>query len=142
LGAPDLALLPGLGAGTFGALVALHLGWNLNCLFILDGDHKGKAERERYIHDFGIAADRVAIISEFLRDVSVIEHIVDAEAADVIKRELKLASSPTKNQIRRFFQERLAGDNCIMLSAGFESNAALLIEAIEARLHKLARRAG
>jgi ABC-type Na+ transport system ATPase subunit NatA len=42
----DLPLLPGLGAGTLGALVALHVGWNLNFLFLLDGDKQGKEDRQ------------------------------------------------------------------------------------------------
>jgi ABC-type phosphonate transport system ATPase subunit len=45
---PDLPLIPALGAGTFGALAGLHVGWNLKFLFVLDGDHQGDIERKRY----------------------------------------------------------------------------------------------
>src|SRR5690606_32326746 len=34
LGRSDLSLLPAIGAGTFGALAALHVGWNLKLLFM------------------------------------------------------------------------------------------------------------
>ena len=40
----DLPLLPASGAGTFGSLAALHAGWNLNFLFVLDGDRQGKSK--------------------------------------------------------------------------------------------------
>ena len=41
-----LYFLPGFGAGTLGALVALATGWNLNYLFVLDSDNAGDRERK------------------------------------------------------------------------------------------------
>jgi ABC-type Na+ transport system ATPase subunit NatA len=134
LGQADLALLPGLGAGTFGALVALHVGWNLNCLFILDADDRGKVERARYVEDYGIHVDRIATIDEFVGGISTIEDLVDQEASEIIRNELRLASGPTKRQMHRFFQERLASGSVKSLGAGFDSKARLLIDAITRRL--------
>ena len=57
LGLTDLPLLPGLGPGTFGALAALHVGWNLNFLFVLDSDRQGQLERNRYREEFGISLE-------------------------------------------------------------------------------------
>jgi hypothetical protein len=51
LAVDDLYFLPGLGAGTLGALVALSTSWNLRFLFVLDSDKAGKREKERYMKD-------------------------------------------------------------------------------------------
>lgn len=130
----DLPLLPGLGAGTFGALAALHVGWSLNFLFLLDGDRKGKSERDRYASEFGVGHNRLATIDELVPGVKVIEDLLDDKARSTIQSELGLTSSPTKNQIRRFFQERLASDNVSSLGAAFTRKSAKLLEALRARL--------
>lgn len=130
----DLPLLPGLGAGTFGALAALHVGWNLNFLFILDGDRQGKAELERYIAEYGIPRSRISTIDNFVTGVSVIEDLLDVEALETIQKELDLSKAPSKGQIHRFFQERLASDNINPLSTGFVSSATSMLKALKARL--------
>lgn len=130
----ELPLLPGLGAGTFGALAALHVGWNLKFLFVLDGDHQGQVEKSRYIKEFGIPADRVCTIDEFVSVASVIEDLLDDTALGKIQAELALNAKPTKNQIRRFFQERLASENIDELSPAFYERSKALLEAIENRL--------
>src|SRR5690606_16988163 len=111
LGIGNLPLIPGLGAGTFGALVALHLGWGLNTLFLLDGDRKGKVERDRYIAEYGLRQERVLTLDELEAGVSVIEDLLDDQAKQVVSAHLSLSSKPTKNQVRRFFQESLAQDH-------------------------------
>lgn len=134
LGIADLPLLPGLGAGTFGALAALHAGWNLNFLFVLDGDKQGKVERERYSSDFGIGPDHLATLDELIPGVKVIEDLLDDEARKIIQKSLALSGSPNKNQIRRFFQERLACENVHRLGAGFDKNAEVILSSLGARL--------
>ena len=134
LGVSNLPLLPGLGAGTFGALAALHVGWNLNFLFLLDGDKQGKSERDRYAENFGIALDRLATLDDLVSTISVIEDLLDDEARTIIQNELELSNSPNKNQIRRFFQERLASDNTEALGAAFEANAKAVLNEMQCRL--------
>jgi hypothetical protein len=133
-GRPELPLVPALGAGTFGALIALHVGWNLDFLFVLDGDAQGKLERERYIKEYCVPPAQIATIDEFVADVSVIEDLLDDDALKVVTDELKLAGKPTKAQIRRFFQERVASDKVDKLSTGFIAKATALLDALEARL--------
>jgi ABC-type Na+ transport system ATPase subunit NatA len=135
VGKTELPILPALGAGTFGALAALHAGWNLNFLFVLDGDRQGKAEKKRYQSEFGISEARLATIDELLPSVKVIEDLLDDKARDFIQSELKLPKHPTKAQIRRFFQERLASDKVDKVSAGFVKKAGALLTAIESRLN-------
>lgn len=130
----DIHLLPGLGAGTFGALAAIHVGWNLNFLFVLDGDAQGKKELPRYVEEYGIPRDRIFTIDELVAGVKVIEDLLDSEALQVIKAQLKLDMDPTKSQIRRFFQERLASEKLESLGNGFSSNSKLLIDALQKRL--------
>ena len=134
LGMSDLPLLPGLGAGTFGALAALHVGWNLNFLFLLDGDKKGKEERDRYAEDFGIDTSRLVALDELAPGLKVIEDLLDSEAKQIVQSTLGVSVTPNKNQIRRFFQERLASDNTQHLGAGFESAARAVLEQLRSRL--------
>ena len=133
IGKAELPLMPALGAGTFGALAALHVGWNLNFLFVLDGDKQGLAERERYCSEYGIPLIRLVTIGELLTGKKVIEDILDEDALNVIRQELQIATQPSKAQIRRFFQERLASDKVGKLSKGFISNAETLLNALETR---------
>jgi energy-coupling factor transporter ATP-binding protein EcfA2/5S rRNA maturation endonuclease (ribonuclease M5) len=133
-GRSDLPLLPGLGAGTFGALAALHVGWNLNFLFVLDGDEQGKTERARYVKEFGIPVDRIATIDEFVEVIKCIEDLLDNGALKLIQNALKLADMPTKGQIKRFFQERLASSQVDYLGAGFTAKAGILLDALKKRL--------
>jgi len=134
LGRAELPILPGLGAGTFGALAALHVGWNLKFLFLLDSDRQGTAERDRYITDFGIPAERVGNIGDFVEGVSAIEDLLDERALAAISIALSLGKVPSKGQIRRFFQERLASDNIETLSDGFKGRVEALLDGLEARL--------
>jgi ABC-type Na+ transport system ATPase subunit NatA len=130
----DLPLLPGLGAGTFGALAALHVGWNLNFLFLLDGDKKGKEERDRYVEDLGMDPSRLATLDELAPGLKVIEDLLDSEAKQIVQSTLGLSVTPNKNQIRRFFQERLASDNTKYLGDGFESAARTVLNELKSRL--------
>lgn len=134
LSLPDLPLLPGLGAGTFGALAALHVGWNLNFLFLLDGDKQGKIERDRYREDFGISAIRLVTLDELLPELTVIEDILDTATRGIIQSTLNLEKHPTKGQIRRFFQERLASGQTDKLSEGFSEKTKQVLHALETRL--------
>ena len=136
IGMTDLPLLPGLGAGTFGALAALHVGWNLNFLFMLDGDDKGRFERDRYTAEYGIPIDRIATIDQLVPGVKCIEDLLDKDAVDFIQSELQLTKPPSKNHIRRFFQERLASGKINQLSQTFSSNSRSLLEALKMRLEQ------
>ena len=130
----DLPLLPGLGAGTFGALAALHVGWNLKFLFLLDGDKQGILERNRYSQEFGIATNRIVTLDEIDINVKVIEDLLDGEAKKMVQQALGLSALPNKNQIRRFFQERLASDHIQPLGSGFEIAARVVLDGLRSRL--------
>jgi hypothetical protein len=134
LGTTDLPLLPGLGAGTFGALAALHAGWNLNFLFLLDGDGQGIKERDRYAKEFGIALNRLVTLDEVVAGTKVIEDLLDDQAKKAIQKALGLGEKPGKAHIRRFFQERLASDKTEPLGPGFEARAKAALEGLRSRL--------
>ncbi len=130
----ELPLLPALGAGTFGALAALHIGWNLRFLFVLDGDGQGQEERDRYVKEFGIPISQIFTLSDLVPTVTVIEDMLDSEALSFIQKELGLPKAPSKSQIKRFFQERLAADKVEALSSGFVMNGKAVLSALKARL--------
>ncbi|MFF0919068.1 ATP-dependent endonuclease [Rhizobium leguminosarum] len=132
---PDLPIVPGLGAGTLGSLVALHVGWNLNMLFVLDSDKKGRDERQKYVDEYGLRIDRSLILSELLPEISVIEDLVDGQAKSIIATHIQIDSQPSKQQLRRFFQERLAADEVIHLGDIFGERSKLLMERLQDRLH-------
>jgi hypothetical protein len=134
-GKPDLPLLPALGEGTFGALMALHVGWSLNFLFVLDGDKKGKAERDRYIAEYGISPERITTIDQLASGIQEIEDLLDQSALELIQKGLQLSGKPSKNQIRRFFQEHLASDKLDNLGPGFVRRASSLLGPLEAKLN-------
>jgi hypothetical protein len=133
-GKGGLPLLPCVGAGTFGALVSLHLGWSLKCLFLLDGDKQGKIEQARYTRECAIPPDRIITLDSLISGIEVIEDLVDKEAKSLIQQELSLAADPTKNQLRRFFQERLASNNVKDLGKGFMKKSIELLSALEQKL--------
>jgi len=110
------------------------VSWNLNFLFVLDSDKQGKIERDRYHEEFGIPLERLLTLNELVSGVTVIEDLLDNEARLVLKKTLKLTTSPSKGQIRRFFQEQLASDQTQPLSAVFAEKAKTLIDALRLRL--------
>jgi ABC-type Mn2+/Zn2+ transport system ATPase subunit len=132
----ELPLMPGVGAGTFGALVGLNLGWGLDALFVLDGDKQGKLERERYIEQYGMPKDRLCLLSEFVSDIEKIEDLIDSDAHEIIRANLGVQGPLKKNHISRFFQERLAGEKILELGKGFEEKARELTGAIKDRLYR------
>lgn len=135
----DISLIPGLGAGTLSALAALHVGWNLQFLFLLDADTQGKIEKERYARDYGIPTKRLATLADIVSNLKVIEDLLDEEALKKIANNLndkdsKANCRPNKSQIRRFFQERLASDNVISLGDGFKRASSALIDGLASRV--------
>jgi ABC-type Na+ transport system ATPase subunit NatA len=130
----DIALLPALGAGTFGSLAALHVGWNLNFVFLVDADRQGLQEKRRYTSEFGISAEQVVTLAELCPEVAMIEDLLDEKASKAVAKMMGADGAATKDQIRRFFQERLASDNVDPLSSEFLRLAGLVIDGLEIRL--------
>jgi hypothetical protein len=95
---------------------------------------QGKAERNRYSADFGIAPERLLTIDEVVVGAKQVEDLLDQKALQIVQKELGLTKVPTKGQIKRFFQERLAGDQVQDLGPGFKSNARDLLSALKSRL--------
>lgn len=130
----ELPILPGLGAGTFGALIGLHLGWGLGMVALLDGDDKGKQEKDKYQREFGLPVNSILTLEDLVPVIKVIEDVLDVEAKSKISTELGLSTSPTKTQIRRFFQENLAQDDIPSLGKGFEQTMKTILDGLTHRL--------
>jgi hypothetical protein len=127
----DLPIIPALGAGTFGALVSLHIGWNLRMLFLLDGDQQGVSEQNRYIKEYGIQESQITTINKLVPGANDIEGLLDDEALKIISDELGFPDKPSKTQIRRFFQECLARDVIPSLGSDFEKNAITIFDELQ-----------
>lgn len=130
-------MIPGVGAGTFGALAALCTGWNLNTIFLLDADPAGLREKARYSRDYGLLSSRIVTLSELCADVIQIEDLLNEEALLLIKNELGLQSSPTKSQISRFFQECLASDRFVDMGSRFNQKAEVILASLALRLENV-----
>jgi ABC-type Na+ transport system ATPase subunit NatA len=136
----ELPLLPGLGAGTLGALAALSVGWNLNFLFVFDSDKAGDREKERHKEEFGIVEQRLLSIGDLSAGTKAIESLLDDEALAHISSAMSLTTKPTKNQIRRFFQERLASEAVESLGEGFAAQSAHVLNELQSRMTALTAR--
>ena len=130
-------LIPGMGSGTFGALIALSAGWGIKFLFLLDADHAGKTEKDRYALEFGAALSALITIDEFVDSGRAIESLLDDEAYAAIRKEGGLSAKATKKQVQQFFQEQLAKKAPIPLGSAFESRAKALLEGLEKKLVSL-----
>jgi predicted ATP-dependent endonuclease of OLD family len=123
-----VSLIPALGAGTFGALAGLHVGWNLRFVFLLDGDKEGVNQKKRYAAEYGIPFDLLMTLTEVEASLTDIEDLVDSQAMGIIKAQLQLDTKPTKSQMGRFFQENLAGNTIVDLGDGFRAVATILLD--------------
>lgn len=130
----ELPLLPGLGAGTFGALAALDVGWGKNFLYLLDGDSQGKKEKRRYVLEYGVRECRVLTLDELDTGLRVIEDLLGAKAREVIASRLKHDRDLSKSQISRFFQECLASGKVESLGDDFEARARKILSELKRRL--------
>lgn len=140
LGNKKLKIIPGLGAGTFGPLVALHVAWGMKMFFLFDGNGKGKKERERYISEFGLAEQHSACLDDLVTDVVVIEDLLDETALQIIAEELNLAKKlkprgkQDKRQILRFFQEALATNKIISLGDTFTTRSKEVMRCLQEKI--------
>ncbi|HET6586349.1 MAG TPA: AAA family ATPase, partial [Oleiagrimonas sp.] len=134
VGRAELPLMPAIGAGTFNALISLHLGWGVKMLVLLDGDRQGKQEQERYQREFGIDPGCTTTLDQLLPGCYEIENLLDETAKKSIRSELNLDTDPSKKQILRFFQESLARDDVIPLGDAFADRMRKIVGGIEDRL--------
>jgi hypothetical protein len=132
----SLPLIPGMGAGSFDALASIHVGWNLDFHFLLDGDKQGIEEKKRYATDYVIPESRLILLNELLSDVTTIEDLLDKEALQYVASEMSLPDEPNKGQIRRFFQERLASGGIKPISKSFSEKSKALLTALHLRMKK------
>ena len=136
-GEGKLHLIPGLGVGTLGALIGMSVGWGLKMLFLLDGDKAGEEAVESYTLDHGAPKNALYTLKDFLPDVRRIEDLLDNDALLAIQARSNLEALPTKNQIRRFFQEALARADIVDLGPGFRETSKDLLLGLAGELHML-----
>jgi hypothetical protein len=66
--------------------------------------------------------------------LTIIEDLIDQEAAAHISKIFGIEGNPSKPEIKRFFQERLASDQVESLGPGFEAKGRALVDALKARI--------
>jgi len=133
----EMRLIPGLGAGTFEALIGISAGWGTKFLFVLDSDEKGIEEHERYILDCGAPADRLALLSDFDASLRKIEDLFDDEARQIIKDQIGLDGRVSKKHLLRFIQEQLAKGTKVDLGKSFKARSLIVLQALKQRLESL-----
>jgi predicted ATP-dependent endonuclease of OLD family len=132
----ELRLIPGVGSGTFDALISIGASWGTNFLFLLDSDNAGAKERARYALESGAREVALCTLSDFDPELREIEDLLDQEARNIISGCLG-AARLNKKQILRFFQEQLAKREVIPLGSSFEARCTRLFEALRKRLANL-----
>lgn len=134
-GTEEIRLIPGLGAGTFAALISLSIGWGIRFIFVLDGDAKGEEERLRYASEHGISPERLISIRDLDETLCEIEDLFDDEARGIIAKAIGITDGVVgKKSILRFCQEQLAKDHVLALGGAFESKATAVLAALKERL--------
>jgi len=111
-----------LGRALFEALIALQRGWGLNFVFLFDADSAGCKERDRYINEFDLDAERTHLLNEIDPSLKKIEDLVDDDLRRRISSELSYSGRLTKKQILRYFQEQLAKGEVQDLGVGFNNS--------------------
>lgn len=132
----DLSILPGLGAGTLGALISLSTGWSLKYIFVLDSDKAGNRERGKYIREYALPENIVTTLNDHMSELTVIEDLLDDEANAIIKNNLGIERDVSKSDVKRFFQEKLATQKVIALGSGFENRSRILIQRLKLHLEE------
>lgn len=130
----DLSILPALGAGTFDALMSLHVGWNLSCLFLLDGDRAGEKEKGRYVRDYCLDPSSILTLKDINKDFKGVESLIDDSALEIIASSIGVKGKPSKKEISTFFQERIAGNAVIDLGERFLETAKSVLENLVKRI--------
>lgn len=130
-------LIPATGSGTFAALIGLSVGWGVKFIFLLDADHAGKTEKERYASEYGAPIAALVTIDDCVESARAIESLIDTEAESIIKKHTSIAGKPTKKQLQQFFQENLAKGTAIPLGSGFEKKATALLTGLSKALDRL-----
>lgn len=130
-------LIPGLGAGTFEALIGISAGWGTKFLFLLDADAQGLAERQRYALNHGAREETLITLNEIEPALKEIEDLFDSEAKLIVCSSLNLQRTCKKKDILRFSQEHLAKGEVVDLGDEFRRRAGLVIDALALRLKAL-----
>lgn len=131
----DISLIPAFGAGTFGALVSLSIAWNIQNLFLLDGDKEGIKQKKYYMKDYSISSEKIVLLSDIDASFTDIESIIDLESKKIISKKLGLSTQPNKTHILRFFQENLASGRVSPLSKPFSDNCAKILNRLSLMLN-------
>ncbi|GLS32212.1 AAA domain-containing protein [Mesorhizobium albiziae] len=129
----QLRLLPGLGAGTLDALIAISRGWGLPVRVMLDSDSAGVKERERYLTLLGLSDQEVFLIGD-ISGAKEIEKILAPADLALIGSHVGSTKLPSKKQILSFFQTSLASKTKVKLTSECEATAGAILDELEKRL--------
>ncbi len=84
--------------------------------------------RQKYV---GLMPSEMRRLNPKLKEI---EGLLDEEALRIISKELQSNTAPTKNQIRRFLQERLASDKIISLGKHFDITSKSILDGLKGAL--------
>jgi energy-coupling factor transporter ATP-binding protein EcfA2 len=131
-----LPVVPSSGANDLGPIVALYLGWGRKFIIVLDGDKEGRGARSKYIEEFGLPQDMVLLCPELAGDKKVvkIEDVLVTSDLAMIKKHYEIQGRPTKKNIMRFVQEKLAANEKVPLSAESLARLEAMVEGLRKRL--------
>lgn len=135
-----LNVLPGGGAGTLDTAIQLYISWARNFIVLLDNDHEGYRQKERYIERFGkIIEERIITLPSILgiSKKIMIEKLFTKD--DRFKFQSFFDKDPKRFNKKKFFlaiQESLARKNKIQLEKETVENFKNLSKQLLSLLHK------
>lgn len=106
----NFSILPGVGAGSNGALISLLLGRGEQFLLLFDDDNKGRQESERYIEQWLLPQENVLTLADVSSDFknSKLETLICTETRELIKTCFGVIESPSKKKIGLYLAESCA----------------------------------
>jgi len=86
------------------------------------------------MNDYCLTSSRIVTLHDLMPTITMIEDLVDVQAKEIIKESAKLSEQPTKGDIRRFFQERLATSQVVSMSKSVDESTLKLLNEIKNRI--------
>jgi hypothetical protein len=133
-GVKPVDIIPGIGAGTMGPLIALLKGWGMPFVILLDGDKAGKGAKERYADDYMLAESEIMLLSDLLPRIKKAEQLLSDMELNAVRDHWGITRRPSKKQIMGCFQENLAMRHKIKISKETKANITNLMDECVARL--------
>jgi hypothetical protein len=138
---PIIHLLPGGGASGLDPIISLYMGWGSNFIVLLDSDHEGIKQRQRYSEKYGLAIeDRLFSLVDIdgnWKGFGLEKLISEDERVRFQKVAYPDCDEYKKTHFHRSIQESLVRKKPFDFSAETKSNFQKTLNFLEEKLKKM-----